>query len=79
MPTCIPLSFLSLGVYCLVVACRWTFPIIYFAAILGVLPEAPTEMLWAFFDWLTKMVYASSIMEANVSAVLGYAILMLCP
>ncbi|KAG2442020.1 hypothetical protein HYH02_009812 [Chlamydomonas schloesseri] len=41
------------------------FPIVYFAAIDGALPLEISEPLWAALDWLTKMVYSSSLMEAN--------------
>ncbi|GAX78845.1 hypothetical protein CEUSTIGMA_g6283.t1 [Chlamydomonas eustigma] len=41
------------------------FPIVYFGAIDGSFPLEVIEPLWAALDWLTKMVYSSSLMEAN--------------
>ncbi|EFJ46446.1 hypothetical protein VOLCADRAFT_93268 [Volvox carteri f. nagariensis] len=41
------------------------FPFVYFAAIDGALSLEISEPLWAALDWLTKMVYSSSLMEAN--------------
>ncbi|GIM02469.1 hypothetical protein Vretimale_7317, partial [Volvox reticuliferus] len=41
------------------------FPFVYFAAIDGALSLEVSEPLWAALDWLTKMVYSSSLMEAN--------------
>jgi len=41
------------------------FPIVYFGAIDGSIPLEISEPLWAALDWLTKMVYSSSLMEAN--------------
>lgn len=40
------------------------FPIVYYAAIAG-MPLYLSEPMWSLTDWLTKFVFASSLMEAN--------------
>eukprot|EP00798_Chlamydomonas_sp_ICE-L_P018023 gene18023-24435_t len=40
------------------------FPIVYYASIAG-MPLYLSEPLWSLTDWLTKFVFASSLMEAN--------------
>ncbi|GAX84124.1 hypothetical protein CEUSTIGMA_g11547.t1 [Chlamydomonas eustigma] len=41
------------------------FPVVYFTSIDGWLPVEVIEAIWACLDWLAKMVYSSSLMEAN--------------
>ncbi|KAG1665331.1 hypothetical protein FOA52_011744 [Chlamydomonas sp. UWO 241] len=41
------------------------FPVVYFVSVGGALPIDTIEPVWAVLDWVTKMVYSSSLMEAN--------------
>lgn len=43
----------------------WSFPIMYYAAIMGLCSMELLEPVWAALDWLIKMVYSSSLMETN--------------
>lgn len=43
----------------------WSFPIMYYAAVMGLCSMELLEPVWAALDWLIKMVYSSSLMETN--------------